>query len=102
MKELSIGDKVLVKCTTSMGYDEDRQRRAYRDESTKPFEAFIVGQVCSPLGEYSPGTQGSAFGDDYDPPYLAVSGTVKLWKVRKKLRSREVLVQDEDLELIAE
>lgn len=102
MKLLAIGDRVICRAVATMGYDE-RERKVFTDVVDKPFEATVTGQCRKMLGTYNSGSGGhlSPCGDfEAEPPYLAVSGSVLLWCVRKTIAGRELMITDADLEKI--
>ena len=95
MKTLKIGDEVDVVAVSTVEYVDDVNKQIVRRE-TEPFLAVIVGQVMKQLGRYSRGTL-LAWGEDFEPPSLLVTGTVTLWQVRTGMMSKPLLVQDDDL-----
>ena len=100
MKPLTIGQLVRVSAIAGVGYIDDRKRVLTR-LPVEPFLAVVVGKVVKQLGQYSPARGGgfSSFGEDYDPAYLAVEGTVTLWQVRTGMVNKPILTHDDDLEL---
>lgn len=90
--QLCIGKKVRVLRTLSFSY-QDKERVYYT--SPADFDAYIVGASVRPLGTYVPASGG--YLEDYEPAYLRVKSTIKVYHVRKRLFGREYLVLLEDL-----
>jgi hypothetical protein len=97
MQALEIGQRVIVRAISTMGYDGHNNRVVNRN-SIVPVDAVITGQAVRYLGKYHRSHGGDGWGEDYTPAELAVSGSVTLWCVRMGLKNREHLVQDADLE----
>lgn len=102
--EYTIGDRVVIKAVTTMGYDEDNNRKPYKDEFTKPQRSIIVGAVRRRLGKYKknsgrPSYTFSYFGEyeEYTPPELKVTGTILLYQCRCSMTSGIVDVAPEDI-----
>lgn len=99
MKDLKIGDKVIV-IATSVMYYEDYERKAFR-EPKDPFEAVIVGQCYKYTGTYIPGRRGNIFyGDDYEQASLNPGKRLTFWLVRTDMKRKPLMVADEDLTTI--
>ena len=60
-------------------------------------KGVIVGIKDAPLGRYRPGGVGGFYGEDYDPPYLEVKGSVRLYRIRQTLLGAERLAKIEDV-----
>lgn len=87
-----IGDKVRVTGHIRFYY-ADRYRMF--EVTNEEFEGYITGASNRPVGKYI-----SASGDqwgDYEPAYLRVTSTVKVYHVRKRLYGREYLVLPEHI-----
>ncbi len=103
MKSLAIGQPVVVTGKAHVGYGyipEIQNRRRLEWWTTDPFIGVVVGQVVKQLGKYQGGTSLNWYGqadEDYEGPTLTVTGTVILWRVRQSMRSKEILVRDEDI-----
>lgn len=97
MKELYIGDSVMVSALTEVDYDENDNRTTMR-RTCQPFTAKVIGKRRKMLGSYFKGSSGSYF-SDYDPAFLKIKGSVLLWEVRHGMLNRPILVGDEDIEL---
>lgn len=87
-----IGDKVRV-----TGYVKFYYADRYRMFEVTPeeFEGYITGASNRPIGKYISASGGQW--DDYEPAYLRVTSTVKVYHVRKRLYGREYLVLPENI-----
>ena len=95
MQSLEIGQRVIVTAVTTLEY-EDVFRKLFR-HSIVEMDAAVTGRTIRPLGKYHRSHGGDAWGDDFTPAELEVTGTAELWCVRFGLMNREHLVQDADL-----
>jgi hypothetical protein len=97
---MNIGDKVQVKATMEFYYDDNKCRRFERTPNC--FEAFVTGAANKPIGKYVDGGPHYSYldGPEYEPPYLDVTGTVRVYRVRKRLFGREFDVHPDDLVLL--
>ena len=93
MKDLKIGDPVTVFATTEVDYDSELNRQPM-STVRYPFKAVVIGKRTKMLGKLH---RGGGF-EEWEPPYLAVKGAVKLWEVRTGLENKPLLVDDKDLE----
>lgn len=94
-----IGDIVIVKTKTVMGYDDDNNRVPF-DEQIEAQKMYIIGAVSRRLGKYlKGGTIYSLDGLDYDPPEFKATGSVLLYQCRKSLKSKIIEVRPENLEV---
>jgi hypothetical protein len=98
MQALEIGQRVIVKAVSTLGY-ECKQRVVDR-HSIVAADAVITGRTIRYLGHYHKATGGSygGFEDSYNLAFLGVTGSVELWCVRFGTMNREHWVQDADLE----
>ena len=96
---MKIGDPIIVRATTSVGYDADGNRDAVRDECV-PFKAVIIGHRTKMLGKIGSPLRGGEFGEYYEPACLRVSGSVGLWEIRHGLTNSPMLVADDDFDRI--
>lgn len=101
MKQLKIGQPVRVYAITTFEYDE-QDKRVQCTHKCEPFSAVIIGIRIKQIGRYCRGSKGYSFGGiyEYDPPYFAVSGIVRLWECRHGMENKPILVADEDLEVM--
>ena len=101
---LELGDWVEVHATVSFHYNEDATRDCFRKEcNANKFIGRITGASNKPLGSYQKGgTSGGGWDGppEYDPPYLAISRCVFVYKVRVGLMNKEMLVLPEDLRVL--
>jgi len=97
MKDLSIGDSVLVWAISEMDYDDLGNRKVYR-EKRRPFAAKVIGQRRKMLGSCVRGYSGGYF-DEPEPSYFQAKGSVLLWEVRHGMMNKPILVDDIDIEL---
>lgn len=96
MKPLRIGDHVKVTAIAELQYEQ--YKRAAARIAVDPFFAVVVGKAVKRVGRYSPARGGGYSGEDYDPAYLAIEGSVTLWEVRTGMTNKSILVHDDDLE----
>ena len=87
----NIGDKVVIKGTTHMGYNDVKERKPY-ETPCEPMEVFVIGVVKRQLGKYQKGYNGG-YDEDAEPPSLKVTGTIELIQCRKTIRSKIIEVQ---------
>ena len=93
---MNIGDKVRVLAVVSFYYDDDNIRKYER--TPDDFVAFITGAANKPLGQYYPANRYSSLnGVEWEPAELVVKGTLKVFRVRKRLFGREYDVHPNDL-----
>ena len=100
MKNLRIGDRVVVKAIARMtyAYVEGGPSRIVDRCSCRLFDAVIVGQRRKFVGKYV--SYKTGLHPDYEEPaYLKRTGSEILWAVRRKLLGPEILVHDDDIEL---
>lgn len=98
MKNLTIGDRVIVRAVSALGYANERDRVVFTQQAEKPFDAVIVGLAVKYLGTYR-GSHWPDHSGEHDPPHLKVTGSVTLWEVRNGMVNKPLLVRDEDLYL---
>lgn len=98
MQNLDIGQRVIVRAISTLGYAGDT--RIVDRCPIVPVDAVVTGQVIRYLGTYHR-ARGGPYGidiEDYSPAELHVSSSVELWCVRAGMKNREHLVHDADLE----
>jgi hypothetical protein len=93
MKSLNIGTRVIFDRLAAVDYG-DEDDKVLMSAPIKPMVGWIVGIATKRLGR----RQGGIPGEDYEPAYLQVSGTVYLWQVKTGLRNKILLVRDEDIQ----
>lgn len=93
-----IGDYVVCRATVTFGYTGKNKRVMERVE--RETRGWVVGMTLrqegtiSGEGSYAAGYYGE---QKYDPPYLEVSKTRRVWKVAAGLSNRPVEVLGEDM-----
>jgi hypothetical protein len=95
MQALEIGQRVIVRAISTLGYADEH--RVVNRNSIVPADAAVTGRTMRYLGRYHRST-GGGYDGDYNPAFLGVTGSVELWCVRFGMLNREHLVQDADLE----
>ena len=90
--DFDLGEFVTCDKLTEMVYDKDGKRGPVTTEIPRT-KFRVVGGVHRRLGVYHKATDGGSWGGDIDPPYLAVTGTIVLLQLRKKLFGRIVEAQ---------
>jgi len=95
---MKIGDPILVRAITSVGYDSKCNRDAVRDEC-EPFQAVVTGHRTKMLGKVHAPSR-NMWPEDYEPAYLQVSKAIGLWEIRHGLTNSPMLVADGDFEQI--
>jgi len=103
--KFEIGQWVRAKAVCAMVYTELKNRKSNRivERTERIVEGQIVGVVWRPKGQYEPGwgKSGGLLGyEDYEPAYLKVKGTVKLWKIAVSMMNRPVEAMEQDIEPI--
>lgn len=102
MKQPTIGIEVVVSRIAHFNYNDDGIR-VCTFEPVTPETYFLVGIRNRPIGKY---IKGSTYGggimgsyeEDYSPPELNISGTVKVALVTKGIRRNCISIPYEDLE----
>jgi hypothetical protein len=100
MKNLHIGQPVVVNAIASVRYgetDETKNRKAVVVRPCEPLDAVIVGQIRKFIGTYRPQRGGWLSDEDYEEAMLVVEGSVTLWLVRTGMQNKSLMVRDQDL-----
>lgn len=95
---LKIGDVVIAKQSSSVGYDDKGNRIIYKNARTSPL-CFIVGVKRKALGTYVKANSYGSFDgyDGDDPPSLDVSSYVLFYECRERIDSKPFLVHPDDI-----
>jgi len=94
---LTIGTKVLVSSLAYWYYD-GKNRKWKKTLLENPQEAFYVGYTYKYEGEYQGAKYRGTFdGYNEDPPYLEVTNSVKLYRVKFTDRSNDHFAFPEDV-----
>lgn len=98
MQELKIGQPVTVKAVTEVGYPNDLEREAIRDEVS--LKAVVIGRRVKYLGTLRTFGRNSFMNLEYESEQseLHVTGSLELWEVRTGMLNKPLLVADGDLE----
>lgn len=90
-KGLKIGTEIWIYAKVEPVY-ENNYRRLERVPFDPPVRGWYVGYTFKDTGQYQP--------PDYDPPYLAVAHTYKVFRVRIYECGRELYCFPEDCRTI--
>lgn len=96
-QQFNIGDKFVLKRRVDFFYNEEGNR-IFSFEPIKEQVYTLTGIRVIPLGKYTAGHGYSSMdGDEWVPPYLTITSTVKVALVTKGLRCNPIRVPFEDL-----
>lgn len=90
-----IGEYVLAKHTISFGYENNKRIII---KSTNEIKGVITGATHRMMGNIKGSSKSIRYDAyDYEPPYLSVTESVFVWKIRQGYMNKEFEALDEDV-----
>ena len=95
---MRIGASIIVKAIIKPYYDKRNNRKFERTVFPKPKPAFYVGYTFRCEGKYCPSSRKNTYWEEqYEEPYLHVTKTFKVIRIKFTERSNDAFVLAEDI-----